>query len=95
VPTTALTLLSLQDRESLPEVARSVAFLEREATSERSGTSLALALMALRAYGRSTDAVRATLAGQLPTTLTIGKVASVAMSLYALSEADRYAAVVL
>ena len=55
----------------------------------------ALALMALRAYGRSTDAVRATLAGQLPTTLTIGKVASVAMSLYALSESDRYAAVVL
>jgi hypothetical protein len=91
VPTTALTLLSLQDRKSLPEVARSVAFLEREATSERSGTALALALMALRAYGLSTDAVRDTLAGQLPTTLKIGKVASVAMSLYALSEADGYA----
>ena len=87
------TLLSLQDRKSLPEVARSVAFLERAATSERSGTALALALMALRAYGRPTDAVRETLAGQLPTTLNIGKIASVAMSLYALSEAERYAVV--
>ena len=95
VPTTALALLSLQDRKSLPEVARSVAFLEREATSERSGTALALALMALRAYGRSTAAVRDTLVAQLPTTLGLGKIASAAMSLYALSEADRHAAVVL
>jgi len=95
VPTTALTLLSLQDRQSLPAVGRSVAFLEREGTSERSGTALALALMALRAYGRATPAVRDALVAQLPTTLDLGKVAAAAMSLYALSEADRYAAVVL
>jgi len=49
--------------------------------------------MALRAYGRSTDAVRDGLAGQLETTLNIGKIASVAMSWYALSEAERYAVV--
>ena len=95
VPTTALTLLSLQDRQSLPAVGRSVAFLEREGTSERSGTALALALMALLAYGRATLAVRDALVAQLPTTLDLGKVAAAAMSLYALSEADRYAAVVL
>jgi hypothetical protein len=95
VPTTALALLSLQDRQSLPEVERSLAFLEREATSERSGTALALALMALRAYGRPASVVRDTLVRQLPTTLDLGKVASAAMSLYALSEADRHAAVVL
>jgi hypothetical protein len=95
VPTTALTLLSLQDRQSLPEVIRSVAFLEREATSERSGMALALALMALRAYDRSTEAVRDTLVSVLPATLNLGKIASAAMSLYALSEADRHAAVVL
>jgi hypothetical protein len=95
VPTTALTLLSLQDRPSLPAVARSVAFLEREATSERSGTALALALMALRAHGRSTLVVRNALVAQLPTTLDLGKIAAAALSLYALSEADRYAAVVL
>ena len=59
------------------------------------GTALALALMALRAYGRSTAAVRDTLVAQLPTTLGLGKIASAAMSLYALSEADRHAAVVL
>jgi len=85
----------LQDRKSLPEVTRSVAFLEREATSERSGTALALALMALRAYGRSTDALRQILLAQLPTTLNLGKVTSVAMSLYALGERDRHAAVAL
>lgn len=95
VPTTAIALLSLQDRQSLPEVGRSVAFLEREATSERSGTALALALMALRAYGRSTDVLRQTVLAQLPTTLNLGRVTSVAMSLYALSEGDRHAAVVL
>ena len=95
VPTTALALLSLQDRQSLPEVARSVAFLEREATTERSGTALALALMALRAYGRSADAVRDTLVAELPIALNLGKIASVAMSLYALSEADKHAAVAL
>ena len=95
VPTTAIALLSLQDRQSLPEVGRSVAFLEREATSERSGTALALALMALRAYDRSTDGLRQLVLAQLPTTLNLGKVTSVAMSLYALSEGDRHAAVVL
>ena len=95
VPTTALALLSLQDQQSLPAVERSVAFLEREATSERSGTALALALIALRTYGRPAPAVRDALVAQLPTTLALGKVAAVAMSLYALSEADRYAAVAL
>jgi hypothetical protein len=95
VPTTAIALLSLQDRRSLPEVGRSVAFLEREATSERSGTTLALALMALRAYGRSTDALRQIALAQLPTTLNLGKVTSVAMSLYALSEGDGDGAVIL
>jgi hypothetical protein len=95
VPTTALTLLSLQDRKTLPEVERSVAFLEREATSERSGTALALALMALRGYDRSTSAVRDALLAQLPTTLGLGKIVSAAMSLFALSEADRHAAVSL
>jgi hypothetical protein len=95
VPTTAIALLSLQDRQSLPEVVQSVAFLEREATSERSGTAFALALMALRAYGRSTDALRDAMLAQIATTLNLGKVTSVAMSLYALSEGERHAAVVL
>jgi hypothetical protein len=93
VPTTALALLSLQDRQSLAEVARSVAFLEREATSERSGAALSLALMALRAYGRPTDVVQTALLAQLPITMNLGKIASAAMSVYALSEGDRHAAV--
>jgi len=39
--------------------------------------------------------LRDILAAQLPTTLGLGKIVSAAMSLYALSEADRHAAVVL
>jgi hypothetical protein len=95
VPTTALALLSLQDQKSLPAVVRSLAFLEREATSERSGTALALALMALRAHGRPTRTVRETLVAQVPTTLDLGKVTAAAMTLCALSEADGHAAVTL
>jgi hypothetical protein len=74
---------------------RSLAFLEREATSERSGTALALALMALRAHGRPTRSVRETLVAQVPTTLDLGKVTAAAMTLCALSEADGHAAVTL
>lgn len=95
VPTTALALLSLQDRQSLPAVVRSLAFLEQVATSERSGTALALALMALRAHGRPTRTVRDTLLAQVPTTLGLGKVAAAAMTLVALDEAEGHAAVTL
>ena len=95
VPTTALALLALQDQKSLPAVVRSLAFLEREATSERSGTALALALLALRAHGRPASTVRDTLVAQAPTTLDLGKVAAAAMTLLALSEADSHAAVAL
>ena len=95
VPTTALALLSLQDRKSLPEVQRSLEFLEREATSERSGTALALALMALRVFDRPIPAVREALIAQLPTTLAFEKVVAAAMALYALNQVNEHAAVVL
>jgi hypothetical protein len=95
VPTTAIALLALQDRKSMPEVVRSVDFLERESIHERSGTALSLALMALRAFDRPVSAVRDALVAQVPTTLAFGKHTAAAMSLYALDGESGHAAVVL
>lgn len=95
VPTTAIALLAMQDRRSLPEVQRSIDFLEREATRERSGTALALALMALSAFERPVSVVREALIAQVPTTLEFGNQMAAAMSLYSLSAAGNHSAVVL
>ncbi len=94
VPTTAIALLALQDRKSLPEVQRSIDFLEREATTERSGSALALALMALSALERPVATVRDALIAQVPTTIEFGNHAAAAMALYAL-EGEGHAAVIL
>lgn len=95
VPTTALALLALQDRQALPEVKRSLAFLERHAMKEGSATALSLALMALRAFGLPVRAVRETLLERLPTTLALGRQSAMAMALYAVGEAQDHAAVLL
>ncbi len=70
VPTTAIALLAMKDKGALPEVQRSIDFLEREATRERSGSALALALMALGAFERPVSGVREGLLAQVPTTLS-------------------------
>ena len=84
VPTTAIALLAMQDQATEPAVARSRDYLEREATSERSGLALSLALMCLAAYGRPTTSIRAALAEQVPMTLTFGNHVSMALTLCAL-----------
>jgi hypothetical protein len=86
VPTTAVALLAMQDRRDLPEVARSVDFLEQHGTDERAGVSLALALMALSAFGRPAAAARDALIDQIPTTLDFGNQMAAALTLYALGE---------
>ena len=85
IPTTAIALLAMQNRRDHPVVERSVNYLEKQATSERSGTALALALIALRVYGRSDDAVRSALIEQLPTTIALQNHASIALAAYALN----------
>lgn len=95
VPTTAVALLALQDHPAHPAFVRSVAWLEREALSERSGSALALALIALRALGRSAGAVSAALAGQLPTTLALHNHLGIAQALFALRTDHGDAAFVL
>jgi len=84
VPTTALGLLSLQDRSSEDAVRRSLTWLEREALSERSSIALSLALVALRVFGRPVQAIASALVQQVPTTLALGNLHAAALALYAL-----------
>ena len=85
----------MQDRATEPAVARSRDYLEREATSERSGLALSLALMCLAAYGRPTTSIRAALAEQVPMTLTFGNHVSMALALCALQPGVGDAALLL
>jgi hypothetical protein len=84
VPTTAVALLAMQDRASYPAVERSREYLERQATAERSGVALALALLALTAFSGHTEPVRQALREQLPITLALGNQMSAALTLCAL-----------
>lgn len=95
VPTTAVALLAMQDRRAHPVVGRSLDYLEKHATSERSGSTLALVLLALRVYGRRNDEVREALIEQMPLTMELGNQASIAMALCALGPERAYAAVTL
>lgn len=84
VPTTALALLALQDRQDLAEVQRSADFLGREAASEASALSLGLATIALHVLGRPATTATAALASRLDTAAAVGQVVGVAIGLYAL-----------
>jgi hypothetical protein len=88
VPTTAVALLALRDRDRGQHVTDALAFLERHSTFERSAMALGLASRALRGYGRDTTAVRAALREQLPITVALGNQAAVAAALYALMNGD-------
>lgn len=85
VPTTAVALLALQDRRAHPVVERSLSYLEKNATSEPSGTALGLALLALRACGRPHDAIRAALIEQLSTTVELRNHGAIAVAYCALA----------
>jgi hypothetical protein len=86
VPTTAVAMLAMQDRQSDPAIERSVQFLEEQALSERSGSSLSLAAQALAVYQRpeTAAAVRTALLEQLPVTMALGNHAVLASALCAL-----------
>lgn len=92
VPPTALALLAMRDRRTVPEVERSIDFLERAAVTERSGTALSLAFIALGILGRPISAVRDALLGQIPTTLAFGNQMAAAMCLYALRAEEGHGA---
>ena len=95
VPTTAIGMLAMQDRLANPIVERSLNYLEEHAISERSGTALALALLALRACGRRDDEVRAALMDQLAVTTAFGNHAAIALAVCALGPEQTHAAFTL
>lgn len=95
VPTTAAALLAMQDRRDLDVVARSLAYLREHATAERSGTALALAMIALGLYGCDQSAARSALLEQLPITRALGNCAAIALAAYALDPGQPYAALSL
>ena len=95
VPTTALALMSLRDRRTDPVVRRGHEYLLAHATTEPSGLSLALALLALMSYGSVVEPVRAVLAEQIPTTLALGNQLAIALSLLALRLEPHDAAAIL
>jgi hypothetical protein len=90
VPTTALALLALQDRQAEPVVARGLDRLQRDILSERSAVALSLAMICLRVYGRPTAVLEphlTTLLSERP--LDGGRsedLLGLAMALYALSD---------
>jgi hypothetical protein len=92
VPTTAVALLAMQDRQAHPAVGRSLNYLEQHATSERSGTALALASLALLVCGRWSGRVQAALVEQLPITMDLGNHAAIALAYSALAPEHTHAA---
>jgi hypothetical protein len=94
VPTTAVALLSLQDKRTDPMVSLSLDYLDGAAPSEHSSVALSLAMLALRAFHRDVSAAETALAGQLPTTLELKSHLGAALALCALS-ADRGDAVAI
>jgi len=86
VPTTAVALLALQKTEQPAAVVveKSLAYLDRAASSEPSAVALSLSVMALRAHAHPADAVRALLATHSDRAIDLGHQLGVAMALYAL-----------
>lgn len=92
VPSTAIALLAMLDRRTLPEIERSIDFLERAAGAEVSGAALSLAFIALTMLKRPSAAVRDALLGQVPITLAFGNQMAAAMCLYALRAEESHEA---
>jgi hypothetical protein len=90
VPTTAAALLALQKGapSAAAVVGKSVAYLDRSATSEPSAAALSLSALALTAYGHQAEAVRALLADHSHRAVDLGQQLGAAMALYAL-QADK------
>jgi len=95
VPTTAVALLALQKPEQPAAVVveKSLAYLDRAASSEPSAVALSLSVMALRAHAHRADAVRSLLATHSDRAIDLGHQLGVAMALYALraEKADAFA----
>lgn len=85
VPTTAIALLAMQDRRDDPAVVKSVAFLEKSASTEPTSIALGLTDICFVVYGLSTDPLRKPLDGAIDISRSRTNVLGLGMSLYAVS----------
>ena len=85
VPTTALGLLALQDHRSDATVSRALDRLRKDIASERSAMALAMAAIALRAYGEPAEPATTPLGALVAAPRPTDDVMGLAMSVYALS----------
>jgi hypothetical protein len=86
VPTTAITLLAMQDQRADPVVVKSLKYLETNITSERTSVALSLSAICFAVYGLPIDALGRALADPAALSLARENVLGLAMSLYALSK---------
>lgn len=85
VPTTAIALLALQDRQSQPAVRQSVNTLVEHQVAEPGTMSLALVSLCLNLLGVPTQSVDEVLAGTAERAAVSGNLLATAMALFALS----------
>lgn len=85
VPTTAVALLALQNRRTLPKVQESLRMLVDHQLSERGTMSLALVSTCLSLYGLPTDRVDAALVESAERSASSGNLFALALALFALS----------
>ena len=85
VPTTAMALLALQDRQEHPLVRTSLSWLEANAERERSGMALALGLICAARFGSPSGALEAALIDQFARWRFLDQQHVQAMALYALA----------
>jgi len=88
VPTTALALIAMQDRQADPVVQRGLAYLKDARLNERSAFALALTALCLRIYGAPADDVESQLIEDAGRAQRIGNIQALAMMLYALSATE-------
>jgi hypothetical protein len=86
VPTTAMALLAMQDHRDHSIVIRSLEQLQNDVMNERSLAAVALSIICLRTFGVATDALEQT-AIELSADTDPGNLLSIAMTLYALTDA--------
>ena len=85
VPTTALGLLALQDRQQDPTVARAVAWIRKEAGTEPSAQATALAVLSLKIYRSPVAELEGALRKILETSVNELGTVGLAAGLYSLS----------
>lgn len=94
VPTTAVALLALQNRRTLPAVQQSLSTLVEHQVAERGTMSLALVSLCLNLFGHSSQSADEALTESVERSQSTGNLLATAMALFALSF-DRHRAEIL